>query len=219
MEKEMGRLCVEGFSFFGITNRLISHELKNILAIISETLGLLDELVALSETGRKLEPGKLQSLSESVIEEVERANSIIRNMNTFAHSVDDLIREVDITQIVNLMIDISRLDSPGKNARIGLVENEACVIYTSPFFLEKLIYNSMNFSLLGAGLENEIRVSFDLDDYGVKIIFSGISSNVKGEFPTEREEILSTEPAPPASAFVRTAMELVGHLVGGAAWR
>jgi hypothetical protein len=35
----------------------------------------------------------------------------------------------------------------------------------------------------------------------------------------EREEMPSTEPAPPASAFVRTAVELVGHLVGGAAWK
>jgi transposase len=35
----------------------------------------------------------------------------------------------------------------------------------------------------------------------------------------DAEEMPSTEPAPPALAFVRTAAELVGHLVGGAAWR
>jgi transposase len=35
----------------------------------------------------------------------------------------------------------------------------------------------------------------------------------------ETQETPSTEPAPPASAFVRTAVELVGHLVGGAAWK
>jgi hypothetical protein len=35
----------------------------------------------------------------------------------------------------------------------------------------------------------------------------------------EAEELPSTEPAPPAVAFVRTAAELVGHLVGGALWR
>jgi transposase len=35
----------------------------------------------------------------------------------------------------------------------------------------------------------------------------------------ETEEMPSTEPAPPASAFVRTAVELVGHLMGGAAWK
>jgi hypothetical protein len=35
----------------------------------------------------------------------------------------------------------------------------------------------------------------------------------------ETQETPSTEPAPPASAFVRTAVELMGHLVGGAAWK
>jgi len=33
------------------------------------------------------------------------------------------------------------------------------------------------------------------------------------------EELPSTEPAPPARAFVRSAADLVGHLVGGASWR
>jgi len=191
MEKKIGRICAEGFSFFGMTNRLISHELKNILAIISETLGLIDELVALSDTGTKWKPGKLQSLSESVIEEVERANSIIRNMNTFAHSVDEFIREVDVSQIVNLMIEISQLDSPAKNVRFRLAENDDCVIYTSPFFLEKLIYHVIDFSLRGAGPENEIRISFDSDDYGVKIIFSGIAQIIIGEFPTKKEDLLA----------------------------
>ena len=191
MEKKVGRICAEGFSLFGMTNRLISHELKNILAIISETLGLIDELVSLSKTGMELEPGKLQSLSESVIEEVERANRIIRNMNTFAHSVDEFIREVDVNQIVKLMIDISQLDSAAKNVRLHLVENEACVIYTSPFFLEKLIYNLIQFSIRGAGPENEIRISFDSDDYGVKITFAGIAPIIIGEFPTKKEDLLA----------------------------
>jgi len=35
----------------------------------------------------------------------------------------------------------------------------------------------------------------------------------------ETEKMPSIEPAPPASAFVRTAVELMGHLVGGAAWK
>jgi transposase len=35
----------------------------------------------------------------------------------------------------------------------------------------------------------------------------------------DAQELPSTEPAPPSSAFVRTAVELVGHLVGGATWK
>lgn len=191
MENEIGKICAEGFSFFGMTNRLISHELKNILAIISETLGLIDELVKLSETGMELKPGKLRSLSESIIEEVERANTIIRNMNTFAHSVDEFIREVDIRQTLSLMIELCQLDSALKNTKLRLVNSESCIINTSPLFLENLISHVINLSLRSAGPENEIRVSFDSDDNRVRIIISGIASNINGEFPTKKESLLA----------------------------
>ena len=191
MEKEIGRICAEGFSFFGNTNRLISHELKNILAIISETLGLIDELVELSEKGMALEPGKLRSLSESVIEEVERANSIIRNMNTFAHSVDEFIREVDIGQTLTLVIKLSQLDSALRKTQLQLVDSEPCVICTSPLFLEILINHILNFSLRGADTENGIRISFMSHDNEVRITFSGIDSDIIREFPTKKEALLA----------------------------
>ena len=136
MEKEIAKSYSEALSFFGKTNRLISHELKNILAIISETLGLIDELMELSESGMALEPGKLRSLSESVIEEIERANAIIRNMNTFAHSVDELIWEVDVGQAVSLVVALSQLDSSWKNTKLHLVDSKPSTIYTSPILLE-----------------------------------------------------------------------------------
>ncbi len=45
MQKYEDNMFARGLSFFGRSNRLISHELKNVLAIISETTSLLDELI------------------------------------------------------------------------------------------------------------------------------------------------------------------------------
>jgi light-regulated signal transduction histidine kinase (bacteriophytochrome) len=191
MEKEIGTLSAGGFSFFGITNRLISHELKNILAIISETLGLMEELLALSDKGKELKPGKLHSLSESVIEEVGRANAIIRNMNTFAHSVDEFITEVDIVHILQLMIGICQLDSSLKNTKIQLVSREALMVKTSPLFLENLVYHIIHDSLRDAASDKEIQVSCDSVDHGARIVFSSIASNKMGPFPTPKQNFLA----------------------------
>ena len=98
-----------GLELFSRTNRLISHELKNVLAIISETLGLMDELMKAGKGG--LTPEKFRTLHASIMEEVDRANSIIRNMNAFAHSIDEFFGEVDIGRTLDLMIQLSRLDS------------------------------------------------------------------------------------------------------------
>ncbi len=191
MEKEIGKIYAEGLLFFGKTNRLISHELKNILAIISETSGLMDELMKLSDTGMELKPGKLNSLSESIIEEVERANAIIRNMNTLAHSVDEFITEVDIGRTLSLVIELSQLDSASRKTKLHLTKSETCVIYTSPLFLEKLIYQVLNYALRGASSEDEIRISFDSKDNEAMITFSGIASNNLDEFPTKKEVLFA----------------------------
>jgi signal transduction histidine kinase len=191
MEREIVRSCAEALSFFGKTNRLISHELKNVLAIISETLGLIDELMELSETGMELKPGKLRSLSESIVEETERANAIIRNMNTFAHSVDELISDVDVGQAITLVIALSRLDSALRSTKVRLAESDPCVIYTVPIFFENLLYHVLDHSLRGAGPDKEIQISFDCDESEVKIIFSGIASHTTNEFPTKRQDLLA----------------------------
>ncbi len=185
MEKELYTVCAEGLIFFGKTNRFISHEMKNILAIISETLGLLNELVALSEEGgRKLEPGKLKSLSEGIIEEVERANTLVRDMNRFAHSVDEFICEVDITQCMALILQISRLNAKIRDVPIELTETRSHRINSSPFFVNNLLYHATYFALSHAASDKTgIRVSLSDTAEGVAIRFSGISPNTTQRFP------------------------------------
>ncbi len=174
MVGEIGKLTIESLSFFGAANRLISHELKNIFAIISETLGLIDELIESPGAESYLKSGKFQSLSESVIEEIERANRIVKNMNTFAHSVDTFINEVDIRRLVETMIGIFKLNATSKNIEIHLLDHGPCVITTIPVLLQRLIYQIFKFSLDVKHHGNEIAVSPDSDDHNVKITFSGI---------------------------------------------
>lgn len=190
MEKEIGRICAEGLAFFGKTNRLISHEMKNILAIISETLGLMEELLALPGTDMDLIPDKLHPLSVSIIEEVERANNITKSMNAFAHSVDTFITEVDIKQTVVQVIELMKLDSVAKNTNFHLLDSESCMIQTSPFFLTNLIYHVTDAFLHGGGLGKDTWISFDSDDNHVRLAYSGLTGVIEA-FPTQRQRFLA----------------------------
>jgi len=190
MKNEIAEMCAEGLSFFGLTNRLISHALKNILAIISETLGLMDEVLKLSKNGADLEPGKLGELSESIIEEVDRANGIIRHMNAFAHSVDSFIAEEDISRIVGLAIGIWQLNPASKNINIRFKHDGPCVVTTSSLFLQNLIYRAIDFSLRFAGPRNEIMITLNAEDNEARIVLSGIGSGNLDEF-NDRADLLA----------------------------
>ncbi len=191
MKKEIGKICAEGLSFFGITNRLISHELKNTLAIISETLGLMEELVELSGRGIELKPEKLRSLSASIIEEVERANAIAKNMNALAHSVDEFVGDVDIRRAVILMIELSQYEAAVKNTKLQLEAGKPCSICTSPFFLANLVFRLINTASQHIGPKDEIRVSCRPVNNGVSVILSGLPSRPIEGFPTATDTFLA----------------------------
>lgn len=192
MEEEIGKFCFQGLSFFGKTNRLISHELKNILAIMSETLGLMDELIKLSDSGKKLlEPDKLSSLSESIIEEVERANTIIQNMNAFAHSVDDIITDVDIRQSLILVMELCQLNPALRKIKPRLADSDPCIIFTSPFLIKIFFYHLLTSCLRAPGQKDNILISLNCSQNEVEILFSGITSSVFDELPSKEEMIFT----------------------------
>lgn len=191
MGKETETIASEGLLFFSKTNRLISHELKNVLAIISETLGLIDELSALAKEGGDLPPGKLKSLSESVLEEIDRANRIVRHMNSFAHQIDNFLEEVDISQTVPLIIDLAGLDANVKKINFEIGPATPAQVQTSPFFLNNLIFQFIRGYAGQTAPASNITVGFETAEDSAEIIFSGLQAELMDNFPTSSQEFLA----------------------------
>ncbi len=191
MEKEMVKVCAEGLSFFGRSNRLISHELKNILAIISETMGLLEELAELSETGTPLTPEKIHAMSASILEEVERANGVIRCMNRLGHSADRFAGEVDLGEMVSLGIELVQLNPAGKAVTIECLKDCSGKIDTSPFFLLQLLYRMFYFALSAAASQRGLQVSIQAGGgRGGKVNILGVAPEKIKYFPTQEDRML-----------------------------
>ncbi|MBW1842687.1 MAG: hypothetical protein JRI75_13025, partial [Deltaproteobacteria bacterium] len=89
----------ESLAFFGKVNGSISHELKNIMAIIPETAGLLGDLSDMASTGSPVAPDMLDSCTTSIIEEIQRGFATIRQMNRLAHSIDTPVQSVNLVDV------------------------------------------------------------------------------------------------------------------------
>jgi len=132
----------QGLQFFGSVNASISHELKNIFAIISETAGFLNDLTQLSKQGKKFELSVLENCSSSIAEEIERGFDTIRQMNQFAHSVDDPVTETSIADTLALAVKLTGFLSYAKKTQIETSAVDITV-FTSPFLLQNLIYRTL----------------------------------------------------------------------------
>ncbi len=55
-----------GLQFFGEMSASISHEIKNVLAIVNENAGLLEDLTLMADRGKPIDPARLKTHGGSV---------------------------------------------------------------------------------------------------------------------------------------------------------
>lgn len=182
----------DDLAFFGRVNASISHELKNILAIISEAAGLLQDLTDMAAKGQKIELEMLKTCSQDIIEEIQRGFVTIKQMNTFSHSVDDPVKEVNLVDVVGLMIGLAKFLSFASDVRYEPASESAPVVLTCPFRLQNLIYQALVFAFKSAGPDGQIRVAVDPQPNGsVHIGFSGYGSRDNERFAAEKANNLA----------------------------
>ena len=100
-------------AFIGKITAGISHELMNVLAIIRERSGLIEDLLALDKEGAFPHREKLTKTLTTILEQVIRGMAIGEKLNRFAHSMDEPRARLEINalldQIALLMQRFARL--------------------------------------------------------------------------------------------------------------
>jgi signal transduction histidine kinase len=195
----------EDLAFFGKVNASISHELKNVLAIISETAGLLGDLTQKAARNGKIDLELIHTCSNDIVEEIQRGFATIKHMNRFAHSVDNAIESVDLIEVLKLMINLAGFLSYAGKVRFDPEEQIDRMLRTCPFRLQNLIYQTLVFAFESAGPDDEIEVAIQKEPNGeVRFTFSGLGPKSTRPFPAEKTKQVAAS----IGADIQTAQDL-----------
>lgn len=187
MNDTLNNINIENLKFFGKVNASISHELKNILAIISETAGFLNDLTELAKQGKELKLSLLENCSNSIAEEIQRGFTTIKQMNRFSHSVDVPVTDVDLLEILDLMIGLTGFLSFAGKVQIEDKDQKLETITTCPFLLQNLLYRILCFFYECAGPDGEIRLRlFPEKGKGILLRFLNSAQMPVEKFPDEK---------------------------------
>jgi signal transduction histidine kinase len=183
-----------GLQFYGKICASLSHEIKNALAIINEDAGLLNDFAALADQGRPMDPERVKTLAGKVMEQTRRADGIVGNMNSFAHSVDSTVDTVELGTILELVVALAGRFASMRG--VALEQKSATtrvVIDADPFFLENLVWLCLDFAMDSAGEGKTVGLEAEETDKGARIRFTrlqGLSERQTEVFPGEREKAL-----------------------------
>jgi signal transduction histidine kinase len=177
----------DSLAFFGRVNASISHELKNIMAIISETAGLLGDLSEMASTGTPVDPDLLKSSAESIIEEIQRGFTTIRQMNRFSHSVDVPVSSVNLLELLDLVRHLSDYLPFSGKIRLAPWEGDPPMVQTCAYQLQALVYEVTVRHLKNSGPDVELDITVEQrSDAGWDIVFSGLYIGEYQAFPDDQ---------------------------------
>jgi C4-dicarboxylate-specific signal transduction histidine kinase len=183
-----------GLQFFGRISASISHELKNVLAIVNENAGLLEDLTLMADRGQPIDPARLKKMAETVKKQTRRADEILKNMNRFAHTSDEAVTNVDLNQILELVRALTARFAAMQSVTVDLqLPASSLVIPTAPFFLMNLLCLCLDFAMSASGDDKQVALVAEEADNSVVIRFqglAGIADKRLGTFPSEREKNL-----------------------------
>ena len=192
MRAKLEIVTESGLQFFGQMTASISHEIKNVLAIINENAGLLEDLALMADEGAEIDPQRLQNMSSAVMKQVSRADAIMKNMNRLAHSFDESIKTIDLNDILELLVALSSRFASTRGVAVQPKDKEGPVkLRTAPFFLMNLLWLCLDFAMDAAGEDKIVELVPQKTEAGIQIFFKGLGGLAGAPlkpFPAEPEK-------------------------------
>jgi C4-dicarboxylate-specific signal transduction histidine kinase len=168
-----------GLKFYGKICAALTHEMKNALAIINENVGLLEDYNLMTQRGTPLTPERFNVLSRRMVEQVDRANTLLKVMNQFSHGVDTWVEEVDLNELLSFVSMLSQRFAAQRRVSVEVESpGQEVTVTTSPFLLQNLIWCCMDFAMDAMGTGNDLRLKAESTPGGGQVTLSASNDSL-----------------------------------------
>jgi C4-dicarboxylate-specific signal transduction histidine kinase len=128
-----------GPAFMGRIVASVAHELNNVIAIVEQNAGLLQDL---SAQGPALAPEVLAQVVEQINAQTKRAATILRAVRTFAHSTDSDAIAFDVAAHVDILVQLARRKADVRGVALAAPSTaKQITLHGSPFRFLQVLYS------------------------------------------------------------------------------
>ncbi|UCD18529.1 MAG: HAMP domain-containing histidine kinase [Candidatus Zixiibacteriota bacterium] len=171
------KLNENGLAFFGAITASVSHELNNVISIIDQSAGLLEDLLSNAGQGNPISNERLEKISERVGQQTRRGIEIIKRLNTFSHSVDDQKCEFELNELVeNLTALICRLATLKKVTLEVVYSDEPIALTGNPFLVQQAMFLSFRQVLAAAAAGDTVTITAAAGESAARLVIAGKNS-------------------------------------------
>ena len=135
------RLREKELALFGRIGADISHDMRNVLSIIGENAGLLDDLLVAAGRGKPLDGERLKRISASITRQVKNGTDTMERFSRFAHATDEQSVPVNLTALAgNMAALVQRQVRLAGCTLQAELPGEAVLVRANPFSLQHALF-------------------------------------------------------------------------------
>jgi len=161
-------------AFSGKITASVTHEVNNVMAIVRELSGLIEDLLYGAQQTGQIDLEKLKTISEKITFQTQRGEAIIKRLNRFAHTADVPPRNLELRKLIQDIVELSQRFAVMKNVRLEAnLPEDSTEVESNPFLLHNAVFLCIDM-FMNSGEEGcAIVVSYRQENSGIKINVSG----------------------------------------------
>ena len=175
----------KGLAFFGSITASFSHEINNVMAIIGELAGLMEDLLRVADQGHPPQLERFRGITERIGTQVKRGEEMTKRLNRFAHTMDDPVKTIDMTHLLVDLIALSERPRTRRRARLETrFPEETILLVSNPFLLQQAVFSCMELVLAASHDNQLLRLILEKQEGGARITVAGEDPIVKTDEAT-----------------------------------
>jgi signal transduction histidine kinase len=152
-------------AFFGVITASISHELNNVLSIINEYSGLLDDIVSGDNKDKPVENERIQRIALNIAKQIKREQGIIKLLNRFAHRVDTPLAKFNLNELVKDITRLSQRFASLKKIELGItIPEDQITLTNNPFAVQHVIFLCLKLALEHSNMTDCIDIKVETNE-------------------------------------------------------
>ena len=151
-----------------------THEIRNILAIVKESAGLIEDLIHAFNKRGSLDQEKLTRSLGRIDAGVARGTEILSNLNRFAHSLDDAQAEIDVTREIQQVASLCQFRARRKRHLLQVQPGgQNLKVVVDPFRFQMSLFAAVGCCLEQLPEGSTVSISTDRKDDRLTVEFTG----------------------------------------------
>ena len=195
MHRDDTIVCKETLQYMKAMLPVFSHEAKNVLAIINENAGLMDDYILMAQKGKTLDLERLSSLSASIRKQVARFNTLITDVRQVADGLDNATQDICLVHHTRQISELLSAKAAMRSIQFHVCAiQEPILIRTRPVLLRHIIWSCLDYAIHAGERGRQLRLCLETRAENAVVLISGIDNltteSISAIMPDEQRSVV-----------------------------